>query len=268
MRNITKKDALATIFSCASAYEQNLVRKNLIFVTTTKDNNKVSFFETTFLPSNFRHLTGVDTKIDSLDFYDLALKRRLKAEDFDFMTDGTTKMKLSVLQSLMNIHVTARMAGDFDFSKSLLITDKLAGTVTAAMGFRKIRGTYVPNTALNTDLRLVTKKPIQRIAVIFTKEEAVEKYNTLTYIAKGITVDDDILQPVLQAKVDIQNLTAAFPIPRKIAEEPEVGRQVEQNQTSKKKTILETLEDNKKRIAEKDAKSQNRTHKKKEIYRD
>jgi len=213
MRNINKKDALSIIFNCASAYKENLVHKNLLFITIKE--NKASFFETTFLPNNFLHLTGLQTKISSLDFFNLALKERLRLQDFEFSTDGTTKMKLLILPSLMNIHTTARMAGDFDYSKSLLVTDKLAGTVTAAMGFRKVDDIYIPNTALNTDMREITKRPIQKIAAMFIKPKKDEKYSTLTYIAKGTEIDDEILQPVLQEKVDMENLTAAFTIPGK-----------------------------------------------------
>ena len=58
-------------------------------------------------------------------------------------------------------------------------------------------------------------KPIQRIATIFQKKRLEEKYNILTYIAKGLTIDDNNLVTVLREKVDVQMLTATFPIPRK-----------------------------------------------------
>ena len=185
-----------------------------MFVTT--QDASTACFEAAFLPRNFLHLTGARTKLGSIEFYNMALRGRLDERGFDFMADGTTEMKLNVLPQLMNIHVSARMAGDYDNSKSLLVTDKLAGTVTAVMGFTKTsdNGAFVPNTALNTDLRLISKKPIQRIAAIFQKMKQDEKYSTLTYIAKGLTIDDGALAYVLRNKVDMQSLTATFTIPR------------------------------------------------------
>ena len=122
-------------------------------------------------------------------------------------------MKLDILPRLMSIHTTARMVGEYDNSNPLLITDKLAGTVTTAMGFINIKGVYVPNTALKKDIRDITRQATrQRIIAIFTKPRRDKKYSILTFVAKGLTIEDDIFQPVLQEKVDIQNLTALFTI--------------------------------------------------------
>jgi hypothetical protein len=111
------------------------------------------------------------------------------------------------------------MVGDFNHANSILITDKLAGTTSAAMGFTEIKNKlYIPNTTLNADLREATKHPQQRIIAIFRKPVKDAKYAELTYLAKGVTLDDDILSSILDTKVDTANLTAAFTIPRKIIE--------------------------------------------------
>ena len=114
----------------------------------------------------------------------------------------------------MSIHTTARMVGDYDNSKPLLITDKLAGTITMAMGFIKVNDIYIPNTALKTDMRDITEQAARRkIAAIFTKPRSEKMYKNLTYIAKGISINDNFLASILQEKVDIENLTATFTIP-------------------------------------------------------
>ena len=213
MITLVKMEALRAIHNGALAYQENLVHKNLMFVTIQK--NTASCFEAAFLPRNFLHLTGVHTKLNSTDFFTMAVRDKLSERDFELTRDGTVRLKLSVLPSLMNIHKTARMAGDFNHSHTLLVTDKLAGTVTAAMGFKKNGGFYLPNTALNTDVRSVVKNPVQKIAAIFRKPKQAEQYSELTYIAKGLTIDDPALQPVLAEKVNRQDLTASFPIPQK-----------------------------------------------------
>ena len=88
-----------------------------------------------------------------------------------------------ILKPLMNIHKTAKMIGNYDQSQRLLVTDKLAGTVTVAMGFRRDGDFYIPNTSLKTDVRTISKKPIQRIAAMFVKEIKEPKYCTLAYTA-------------------------------------------------------------------------------------
>ena len=176
-------------------------------------------FEAAFLPRNYLHLTGVRTTLKSVDFYNMAVRDRLSERDFRFADDGTTDKKLGVLPALMRIHLTARMVGDYDYSKSFLVTDKVAGTVTAAMGFRKNGDRhidiYVPNTALSTDMRLITRKPVQRIAAIFVKPQNEKIYTHLTYIAKGMAIEDEILTPILKEKVDVENLRADFEIDKK-----------------------------------------------------
>ena len=200
----TKSEAIRIAHSSALAYRNNLVNKNVLFVAL--NNNKVELFEVSFLPRNFLHLTGIRTKLNSTTFYTLALRDRIREQDIALADDGTTDKKLDVLQSLMNIQVTARMLGDYDHSQRLLVTDKLAGTVASAMGFRRDGDFFMPNTSLKTDMRTITKKPVQRIAAIFVKEFKEKKYCNLTYIAKGLAIDDDTFIPVMCEKVDKDNI--------------------------------------------------------------
>ena len=214
MRSMTKKDALATINKCAKEYKQNLSNKSILFIAAT--NNDFVYFETTFLPQNFKHLTGVRSKFSGADFFDLAIRNRISPEDVTLAVDGSTDLKLSVLPQLMNIHITARMVGDYDQSKSLLITDKVAGTVTAAMGFIQTNGMYLPNTALKKDLREITIQATRRkIEAMFIKPRESELYRELTYMAKGMTIDDERMAPLLRGKVEVSELSAAFEIPNK-----------------------------------------------------
>ncbi|MDR0490196.1 MAG: hypothetical protein LBH28_02975 [Oscillospiraceae bacterium] len=208
----TKSEALRIVHSGAVAYQNNLVNKNVLFVAL--NHGKAEPFETSFLPRNFLHLTGIRTELNSTTFYRLALRDRVGEHNIAFAEDGTTDKKLDVLQSLMNIQMTARMLGDYDNSQRLLVTDKLAGTVTSAMGFRRDGDVYMPNTSLKTDMRTITLKPVRRIAAIFVKGFNEEKYCNLTYIAKGLTIDDDVFIPVIREKVDKENLKSMLPVPK------------------------------------------------------
>jgi len=201
----TKAEALRIIHNGAIAYKNNLANKNVLFVTLV--NGKTEVFEAAFLTRNFLHLTGVRTKLNSTTFYSLALRDRLREQDIAFAVDGTTDKKLDVLKPLMNVHKTAKMLGNYDNSQRLLVTDKLAGTVTFAMGFRRDGDFYMPNTSLKTDVRTISKNPIQRIAAIFVKEIKEVKYCSVAYIAKRLTIDDEVFASVMCDRVDKENLT-------------------------------------------------------------
>ena len=211
----TKDEVIKKIRECAILYNKNLVGKNVLFITI--GDNKPYYFETVFLPRNFLHFTGVKTSLNSTLFFRSAVNNKLSIDDITISTDGTTELKLLVLPTLMNITKTARMVGNYDNSKSLLISDKFAGTVTSAMGFVETdNGYYIPNTVIKEDIRQITKRPQQKIAATFIKNQKDKKYTYLTYIAKGFTIDDNIFKDIFLKKIDMENLNSKFEIPRSI----------------------------------------------------
>ena len=177
--------------------------------------NRAAYIETLFLPRNFQHLTGVKTNLNSEFFYESALNQRLSPLSISYSSGGMTEIKLKILRHLMSIHITARMVGDYDNSRPLLVTDKIAGTVTTVMGFLYVDGLYIPNTAMKMDVRDVTSKATrQKVIATFVKPREETFYSHLSYIAKGVTIDDPLLEKILNEKVDTRNLNALFPIPR------------------------------------------------------
>jgi hypothetical protein len=183
-----KTEAIKIITDCAREYQHGLANRNILFLFG--DLSAVECFETTFLPRHFLHLTGVEPVPgrvrSSTDFYDRCRKSRLSPSDFEFAPNGTTDMKLTVLPQLMQIYHTANMIGDFDFTKSLLYTEKLAGNVSACMGFVRDGAFYIPNTTLREDIRDLTVRPQKRILATFQKTIREPEYARLCYIAKGV----------------------------------------------------------------------------------
>jgi hypothetical protein len=215
----SREDAVGIIHNCAVLYSKNLSGNSILFIAS--DNNKAACFEALFLPRNFLHLTGVKTSLDSESFFNSALNQRLSPKEITYAPSGLTELKLEILPQLMSIHLNARMIGDYDNSRPLLIADKFAGTVTMAMGFTRVNDLYIPNTALKIDIRDITANSTRRkVIAVFSKPRANEFYKRLTYIAKGVMIDDNIFKPILSEKVDTQNMTAMFPIPRKNESEP------------------------------------------------
>jgi len=207
-----KKDEIIKIITtCAKEYKKNLENKNLFFIFEYKQ--RVGYFETVFLPRNFLHLTGIEINgsIKSTDFYELCLRNQLSPSAFETTPNGTTDMKLSILPQLMKIHKTAKMIGEYDFSKSFLVTEKIAGNVTACLGFIRDGDYYIPNTALKEDIRNITAKPQQRVIAIFRKDKEEVKYSLLCYTAKGVQFENLRLPNEISEKIDFNNITFGFP---------------------------------------------------------
>ena len=99
---MTKKEALSIVFACAPLYKENLVDKSLLFITTDK-HKSVHCLEVTFDISNFLHMTGFKLRKPSINarhFFNLCYDKRLTEADFEFSADGTTEMKMRVLQAV------------------------------------------------------------------------------------------------------------------------------------------------------------------------
>lgn len=198
-----KKEAVHIITSCAKMYHHELENKNLLFLFGHQDH--VESFEAAFLPKNFLHLTGIRPNsadfVDSSDFYEKCLKGQLSPKEFNFASNGTTALKLRILPELMKIHKTAKMVGEYNFSKSLLITEKLAGNITACEGFVRDDKYYIPNTALKEDIRKLIRQPYKRMLAICRKENDKPLYSELCYTAKGVELHSLSLPDGIRQKI-------------------------------------------------------------------
>ena len=181
---ISKKEALSIIFAAAESYQKNLIDQSLLFLCMDK-HKRTYCIEATFDASNFRHLTGVKTKLDAQHFYELCIDHRLSVDDFDFAEDGTTAWKMEVLPRLISKNLSANMIGEYNGSMPLLFTERLAGSTSACMGFVRSdeNGRYVPNTILKGDIRTLVHKA-DRVIVTYRKKRSDEKYSEIVYAAK------------------------------------------------------------------------------------
>ena len=204
-----KKEAIKIIVQCAKQYQKSLLNQNVMFVYYEKKYNKYCFFEATFLASNFCHLTGVicNAGLAPNDFFEKCIQHRLSPEDFEMRKDGTTKLKLDVLPSVIQIHKVSNMTGDYDKTGIQLYTEKLAGNIKGCMGFVRSGNYFVPNTLLNQDIRDVTRRPQHRIVAAFSKGIKDKEYVTLCYIAKGFDIAELQAYPAIMVKVNFEKMT-------------------------------------------------------------
>jgi len=181
-----KKNDLNTIKQSAKLYEKNLLNKNILFIYL--NNNKLEYYEVTFLKEHFKHLTGVKTELNSHLFFYKAVNNRIKLEEFDYK-DNTTGLKIDNLIKSMSLNGYAKMIGDFKHNKVYLSVSKIAGNNNLIIGFDEGNKMNYPKTLLKGDLRDYTLNKPHRIVGILTKDLNEHKYKEITYLAKNIRVE-------------------------------------------------------------------------------
>ena len=190
----TKPDAIKVVCNASKIYHKKLANKNFLVLYENRSNNAVESFEDTFLPRNFLHLTGLTyiNPKNSSDFYRKCLSNNLSEDDFTFKEDGTTDLKLKALPQIVNFFQMSKMTTLYSNTQPRLYTERLAGNVTACVGFivDDNNGYYVPNTCLLQDIRTLGA-PTNQILAILSKPASKEYslYSTIEYQAKGISVD-------------------------------------------------------------------------------
>lgn len=189
---MTKRDVLSVAFSCATLYKENLVDRDLLFVTMDK-RRRLFFTEVSFDASNYLHLTGLKVdrrQMHANHFFHLCCDRRLREQDFELAADGTTQMKMRVLPGLMSKNLSARMLGSYAGGDIRLYTERLVGSVSACMGFVRSGGAgrYVPNTLLEGDIRTKVVRA-DRILVTYRKNRHDRQYSEIVYSAHAIDWD-------------------------------------------------------------------------------
>ena len=89
----------------------------------------------------------------------------------------------------MSKNLSANMLADYAGKNLKLYTEKIAGNVTACMGFIKEEksGLYVPNTILRRDMRDISESQ-KRILAAFQKNKTEKLFTSVVYIAKNINL--------------------------------------------------------------------------------
>ena len=203
-----KREIIKIIENCAIKYKNNLSNKNLLFVYY--DKNIVKYIETKFLPSNFLHLTGIkyerESNNNAIKFYKDILDKKVSLKNLKIVNEGIIKLKLNILNMILDINYSAKMIGEFNSNfKNLLRTEKIIGTNVYSMGFIKVGDYYIPNTTLKEDIRNITNKT-NRVIAIFSKEIKEKQYSKLTYINKKTELVQIFKNKEIISKIDIENL--------------------------------------------------------------
>ena len=95
-----KKDVAAKICAAAQKYKQNLVGRHFLYAFDGR------FIEVAYQAKGFRHLTGVDTKLDAMSFYKKVVAGTLQASQIFFSAQHPYQLctrKLKHLDEIVNL---------------------------------------------------------------------------------------------------------------------------------------------------------------------
>lgn len=208
-----QKQILSIISNCIKEYDSNLLNNKVIFILEDKYKN-VSYEEVFFPKSSFYHLTGTIIKdargnqLNSYDVYNKIIDNKLTLNRYTIKSkDKTTGLKLNVLPQLMKIDRMANMMGDFNNYNLFLQTEKVAGNVRACMGFVKDRknNVYVPNTALQKDIRDITENRSKIVAIL--KKKITEKlYCNITYLKNEYFLEELFQNEEVVKMIDVDKI--------------------------------------------------------------
>ena len=95
---------------------------------------------------------------------------------------------------MMKKNLSAKMLGDYDLYQPKLYTDKLAGSLSACMGFVRDggNGRFVPNTVLEGDIRTKVKHA-DRIILTYRKKRIDAQYAEIVFQAKKVEWEKIVL---------------------------------------------------------------------------
>lgn len=198
-----KINDLNIIKQAAKLYEQNLLNKNILFIYLI--NNKIEYFEATFLEEHFKHLTGVHTNLNAYQFFYKAKNNRLKVSEFDYK-NSTTVLKLDNLIKSMSLSSYAKMIGEFKHNKVYLSIEKIAGNNNLIIGFDEGEKINFPKTLLKGDIRDYSKEKPCRVIAIMSKNTKENLYNEFSYISKNITINRIIKNSEILKRINVDNL--------------------------------------------------------------
>lgn len=210
---MNKKEALDMIVKCARQYDLHLKDHNVMFIVLNKDRT-ISSIETFFRDSNFLHLTGVTSPLNSMAFYKACTDNMLSPQQFDFKKN-TTELKLQILHEAMQIDRIAKMVGEFNSNGINLYSQKIVGTISLCMGFVRDKDDryFVPNTLLKEDVRIKSIPPVLKIACVLKKPIESEKYELITSIGRKIDLKElSLPQSIIDKLSDKLKMQFGLPV--------------------------------------------------------
>lgn len=185
---MNKQQTLKTLQEAIFLYEENLANKKILILY--ENEKEIEKLEIIFKRNNFLHLTGIDIKDSNLNpsiFYKKLLNQRLSLNDFRIKSNGTTQLKIQILNQISSINKFINSTGDYQASRKFLLADKVIGNHNICLCLKNIgNADYIPISALQENIKKITYRQYKIIGIA-TKPLKNKVYDKLTYIAHNNT---------------------------------------------------------------------------------
>lgn len=206
-----KEEIVRRIYSGAKTYQDCVLNHQFLFVYNVGE-NEYQYVEVRFKKEQYQHLTGTWLdRVGSNDFFDRCIAKRISAKDLKTAYDGTTELKLDVLEGAIRGIGKSSMIGIYDESRVYLKTDQLIGGVAWCIGFIPANNPNLPllaNTLLKEDVRNISKGKPYQIVFAVEKLPGEKKYTRINRMVKNIDILSILDQLEIQSKIDISGLSS------------------------------------------------------------
>ncbi len=173
---MNKEKCLDILTKSAKLYQENLVSKEIMLIY--ERDRKLEYIEVQFRIANFKHLTGIESNLNAKNFYKKCKSNKLKIEEFELKKDGTTKLKLQVLEQAMSFPNLIKTIAYYDGYALHFSANMVAGNNLISYGLINNGSIYSPNSLLKKDVSTVTTKTKYRIKSIVSKKIGDAYYDT------------------------------------------------------------------------------------------
>lgn len=185
---MNKQQTMKALQEAILLYEENLANKKILILYEV--DKEIQKLEIIFKRNNFLHLTGIKIQNSNLNptiFYKKLLNQRLSLSDFNIKSDGTTQLKIQILNQISTINKFINTIGKYQANRKFLIADRVIGNHNICLCLKNIGDfDYVPISALQENIKNITDMQY-KIICIATKPLKDKIYSKLTYISKNNT---------------------------------------------------------------------------------
>ena len=199
MSQYSISQARSIAISCATHYNNQLKDKQFIVIYRDSFTNQVMYIELVFLSRNYQHLTGLlllDNNRNLIKgasefFYEKCLTKKLGNNEIAFRPDGTTQLKLEALPAITKFTSITKIIGDSNGRQPFLYVEKIVGNINFCLGLRidKSINQYVPVSALKQNIKDLTDKPSQVLAIFERPYGSSCVYKMIRHVAKGLDLN-------------------------------------------------------------------------------
>jgi hypothetical protein len=172
---------LEQIIDNAKKYQSQLLDKSIMFVYRN-DTSVIDYIEVKFKKNNFKHLTGIESRLKPAEFFDNCLNRSLGIDSY--RATSNTPLKLSVFGTLLQLPIISATIGEFNGTNPNLQFDIAVAKHQMVLGLIKDRSNfYFPITLLKDGDHFNYMKSQHPILLTFTRDGNAETNGyTPTYI--------------------------------------------------------------------------------------